>query len=95
MRTRECRSRAVIVSSRSAVLAHLACVLYRFEARPHPDLKLLDVAANLDDDSRAFMARALQAQLGHFWNVIVIQHEVDIAIAKPSLVDLNEDIVFT
>lgn len=84
---------AVLIPTRLAVIALVADVLNGLEARPLTYCESLDVLANFDNHSGAFVARALDSQLGHLGHVPVMKHVVNIAQAESRCVELYQNIV--
>ena len=56
------------------------------------NLEVPNSVADLDDDTRTFVACAFGAELGHLWQRPVVHHEVDIGHAETGDVELDENI---
>lgn len=70
----------------------MADVLNRLMSSPLSNLEVLDAFADLDNDSRAFVAGTFGAQLRHLGEGPVVHHKMDIGHAEASGVELDEDI---
>ena len=86
-------ARAVILPPVPALLAVVAHVLERLDAHAVPDLEVLDVVAELDDDAGALVARAPHAEEGHGWQRPVVHHEVHVGHAEAGGVEADEHFV--
>lgn len=76
----------------SAILAGMANIKNRFDARTLSDLVTLDSFANLDNDTCTFVTGTLDSQVGHLGHAPIVEHEMDIAQAEASGVELDQNI---
>jgi hypothetical protein len=68
----------------------MAHIHNRFKARPHANLKILDSFSNGNNDTCAFVARALRVEGTHLGSCPVIEHEMDVTHTETGGVDFYQ-----
>ena len=73
----------------------MANILDRLVSSPLTDLVGLHVFAYLDYDSGSFVAGTFDSKLGHAREIPIIHHEMDVAEAETSRIELDQDVIWT
>jgi hypothetical protein len=83
---------AISLFAPSTFIAGSASICYGLEAGSLSNFEVLDPFTNFDDDTSALVSCAFGAICGHGAYAPIVQHEVDVAVADPRCVELQEDV---
>lgn len=84
---------AVILTTVPALFTVVAHIPQRLDSTAVADLPVLDVLANLYNDTGAFVASTFAVELGHGWDRPVVHHEMNVAHTEARGVKPEEDII--
>ena len=87
------RLRAICLPARFTVFTGVTDVLNRLEPGTLANFITLDSFTNLDNNAGPLMACALRSQFGHFGEIPVVKHKMNITEAEAGGIEFNQHIV--